>query len=45
MATPSRCHYEVLELSRSASEDEIRKQYRRLALQWHPGKLRKLTRI
>eukprot|EP00601_Ochromonadales_sp_CCMP2298_P016721 CAMPEP_0173239954 /NCGR_PEP_ID=MMETSP1142-20121109/13499_1 /TAXON_ID=483371 /ORGANISM="non described non described, Strain CCMP2298" /LENGTH=62 /DNA_ID=CAMNT_0014171025 /DNA_START=113 /DNA_END=298 /DNA_ORIENTATION=- len=31
-------YYEVLELSRSASKDEIRKSYRKLAIRWHPDK-------
>ena len=35
-----RCHdyYEILEIQRSASEADIKKQYRRLALQLHPDK-------
>ena len=33
-----RCHYEVFELPRESSEEEIKKQYKRLALKWHPDK-------
>ena len=35
-----RCFYEALEVERTASEDEIRKAYRKQALKWHPGALR-----
>ncbi|CAD8106887.1 unnamed protein product [Paramecium sonneborni] len=31
-------YYKVLELSRSATEAEIKKAYRKLALKWHPDK-------
>ena len=37
-ATKMRCHYEVMGLPRDATSDEIKKQYRKLALQWHPDR-------
>ncbi|CAF3580091.1 unnamed protein product [Rotaria sp. Silwood1] len=30
--------YEILEVDKTATEDEIKKAYRRLALKWHPDK-------
>ena len=33
-----RCHYDVLEVSRDVSDGELKKAYRRLALEWHPDK-------
>ncbi len=33
-----KCYYEVLEVTKTASEDEIKKSYRRLAMQFHPDR-------
>lgn len=33
-----KCHYDVLCLTKEATSSEIKKAYRRLALQWHPDK-------
>src|SRR5690606_16811376 len=33
-----RCYYEVLEVTRESSSGEIKKSYRRLAVQYHPDK-------
>ena len=33
-----RCYYEVLDLERDASDDQVKKSYRKLALKWHPDK-------
>jgi molecular chaperone DnaJ len=33
-----RCYYEILEVERNASDDMIKKSYRKLALQYHPDR-------
>ncbi|CAB3404076.1 unnamed protein product [Caenorhabditis bovis] len=33
-----RCHYEILEVERDADAETIKKNYRKLALKWHPDK-------
>ncbi|KAJ8599295.1 hypothetical protein CTAYLR_006799 [Chrysophaeum taylorii] len=36
--TPKKCYYEVLGLGRDASEEDVRKAYKKLAVQLHPDK-------
>ena len=38
MLEKMRCHYEVLGLLQNATNDDIKKAYRKSALQWHPDK-------
>jgi hypothetical protein len=32
-----KCYYEVLEIETTASDEEIKKKYKQLALKYHPG--------
>lgn len=36
--TKMQCYYEVLEVDRDADDDTLKKQYRKLALKFHPDK-------
>ncbi|XP_041916058.1 dnaJ homolog subfamily C member 21 isoform X2 [Alosa sapidissima] len=33
-----KCHYEVLGVKRDATDDDLKRAYRKLALKWHPDK-------
>nr|XP_060617363.1 dnaJ homolog subfamily C member 21 [Anolis sagrei ordinatus] len=33
-----KCHYEVLGVKRDASDEDLKRSYRKLALRWHPDK-------
>ena len=33
-----RCHYDILGVNRDANESELKRAYRKMALEWHPDK-------
>ena len=37
-ATESTCLYDILGVARDASDDQLKKAYRKLAVKWHPDK-------
>ena len=44
MRMANKDYYEVLGLSKGASDDEIKRAFRKLAIQYHPDKIRGIKR-
>lgn len=38
MSTKKRCFYEILGIEKTASGDQVKKAYKKLAIKWHPDK-------
>ena len=41
-APPSQANYDILEVSKEATNDEVKKAYRKMAIKYHPDKVASL---